>query len=281
MQRNFSSSQRNPEKPIDIRIFKKIVSASRTMKSGLPYQNTLRAIHAMAVHDLGPERVGSLDLYPTTQGASPWTPELCKLDALQYQTRSEWQKHSRSAYRTAAKKGWLSLCCAHMPKSASLPAGTWTLKACKTDALKYSARHEWAKHSKSAYSAAHRNNWLSSCCAHMSPSKSLPAGTWTLEACKTDALKYATRAEWDKNSRGAYAAALKKGWAEICCQHMRKLNYWTLELCKLDALKYSSRYEWQKRSSAYQAASTNGWREICCAHMVTTKNKRVLATSIE
>lgn len=45
---------------------------------------------------------------------------------------------------------------------------------------------------------------------------------WTLEACKTIALKYKTRTNWSDNDRNSYRFALKKGWLKECCSHMKK-----------------------------------------------------------
>jgi len=43
-----------------------------------------------------------------------WTQENCIKDARQYKTRRDWRLTPRSAYSTAAKNGWLDICCEHM-----------------------------------------------------------------------------------------------------------------------------------------------------------------------
>lgn len=48
-----------------------------------------------------------------------WTPHRVKENALQYKTRTAWQKGCPSAYSTAVCKGLLEECCTHMPKNAS------------------------------------------------------------------------------------------------------------------------------------------------------------------
>lgn len=46
-----------------------------------------------------------------------WNLEICKINALKYKTRKEWETQSVSAYTIAHKNGWLEECCAHMEKS--------------------------------------------------------------------------------------------------------------------------------------------------------------------
>lgn len=45
---------------------------------------------------------------------------------------------------------------------------TWTLEMCQKSAKKYKKRYEWQIKDKNAYQAARNNNWLESCCGHMS-----------------------------------------------------------------------------------------------------------------
>ena len=90
-----------------------------------------------------------------------WDLESCKLDALKYKTRNEWNKNSNSAYRTAHRNKWLDECCYHMTSYK------WTLESCKLDALKYNTRSEWYKNSIGRYEAARRNKWMDVCCSHM------------------------------------------------------------------------------------------------------------------
>jgi hypothetical protein len=43
-----------------------------------------------------------------------WTIELCMEDALKYNTKAKWKKHSPSSVGAARKNGWLSECIKHM-----------------------------------------------------------------------------------------------------------------------------------------------------------------------
>jgi hypothetical protein len=145
-----------------------------------------------------------------------WTLELCKADALKYDSRSEWSKKSGGAYNSAHTKGWINVCCKHM-KSKYKPYGYWTLEQCKADALKYNSKSEWTKNSKMAVNVTYKNGWVEECCAHMK--KIVPKNYWTLELCKADALKYDSKSEWKIKSSSAYMNAYKKGWLKQCCEY--------------------------------------------------------------
>jgi very-short-patch-repair endonuclease len=96
------------------------------------------------------------------------------------------------------------------------------------------------------------------------------AGIWTIEKCMADSSQYLTKTEWSRNSAGAYSAAHKNGWIELCSEHMTALweGKWDLEACKADALKYQNKTDWSMNSvSAYNAAHRKGWLSECCAHM--------------
>lgn len=92
---------------------------------------------------------------------------------------------------------------------------------------------------------------------------------WTLENCKNEALKYHTRKEFQKNASGAWSAACRNNWLNICCKHMHiRFKTITLEDCIEDASKYNTKIEWCKSSNAlYNRACRNNWIEQCCKHM--------------
>ena len=201
-----------------------------------------------------------------------WTLERLQADALRFQTRGAWQKCSPTAYQAANKRGVLEGCCGHMVDGKK-PDGHWTLERCKEDALRFETKSAWAQGSSSAYRAARIKGFFEACCAHMvGPRK--PAGYWTLERCKEDALRFETKSAWVAGSSAVYSAAHKQGFLEECFGHMAELQkphgYWTLERCKEDALRFETRSDWQKGSrGAYQAAHAKGFLEECCGHMTS------------
>lgn len=69
-----------------------------------------------------------------------WTKEKCKIEALKYNTRGEYQKSL--SYSTAHKKGWLNDICGHMfqPKK---PHGFWTKERCVEEANKYKSKKDF------------------------------------------------------------------------------------------------------------------------------------------
>jgi len=98
----------------------------------------------------------------------------------------------------------------------------------------------------------------------------LTLGIWTLDKCKKDAKKYATKSDWAKNSAGAHSVAYKNEWVTECCNHMEVLwkKKWTLDACKADASIFRTKNEWQKNSrNGYSAAYKNNWLTACCVHM--------------
>ena len=94
--------------------------------------------------------------------------------------------------------------------------------------------------------------------------------------CKADALLDKTKVKWHKRKGSGYQYAYKKGWLNLCCEHMIGGNIkWTLKLCKTRALLYKTRTKWKKNDgSGYQAANRHGWFDICCKHMVKERKKK-------
>ena len=87
---------------------------------------------------------------------------------------------------------------------------------------------------------------------------------WTKEKCIEEALKYTSRSEFQKKSKGSYVACYKNGWLDIVCEHMSKIRhekgYWTKERCLEEALKYKNIKDFQNKSrSAYGSSFINGW----------------------
>ena len=105
--------------------------------------------------------------------------------------------------------------------------------------------------------------------------KKVPNGYWDdLINCKSEALKYKSRAEWMRSSPMSHRGASKNGWLDECASHIisTKLpdGYWTLEKCKEFALKYRTKVEWRAtHKTSFSKANKKGWLEECCKHMDT------------
>ncbi len=101
---------------------------------------------------------------------------------------------------------------------------------------------------------------------------------WTKEKCQEESLKYNTRFEFQKNSKGSYYKSYINNWLDDICKHMieikKKSNYWTKEKCQEESLKYKTKSEFQKKStSAYNSAYINNFLDDICVHMITIGHK--------
>ena len=87
----------------------------------------------------------------------------------------------------------------------------WTFEKCKEESLKYKTRTEFSIKSNGCYDRCIRNKWLNKVCNHMIP-RQKPKNYWTFEKCKEESLKYKTKMDFHKNSRGSYNISYKNGW---------------------------------------------------------------------
>ena len=90
-----------------------------------------------------------------------------------------------------------------------------------------------------------------------------PNGYWTLHLCQLKALKYKTKVEFENNSPG-YQAALKKGWMDRICSHMKTPDYgryhcvYSIFNQRLNKIYIGiTRNKFERRVSKHQ--STNNW----------------------
>ena len=187
-----------------------------------------------------------------------WTKETCYQEALNYKSRSEFQKRSNPAYQTARKNGWLEDYTWFKPKKETKSYGYWTKDKCLELAKQCKGKKDFEKKSKRAYAVALKNGWLEDYTwftnTHI---------IWNRETCYQEALNYKTRSEFSEKNGSAYAVALKNGWLEDYTwfvEKKKKNGYWDRETCYQEALNYKSRSEFVKCSSgAYNVAYTNGW----------------------
>ncbi|TMI95344.1 MAG: hypothetical protein E6H08_06920 [Bacteroidetes bacterium] len=193
-----------------------------------------------------------------------WTKDELRKEALKYKSRVEFQKSNGTAYTAVRKNGWLKELCFHMPL-LQIPNGSLTKEVCRKEARKYQTRTQFARNSAGAYDKSRKSGWLDDICSHMT-SILKPKGYWTKEKCKTEAWKYKTRTEFQKNSPRAYDISHQNGWLNEFCSHMKlqKLpnGYWRddKEACRKESLKYKNRSEFSlRKNAAYVSAKENGW----------------------
>lgn len=204
-----------------------------------------------------------------------WTKEVCAEIALKYNTRKEFQIKGNVAYQHALKNKWLDDICTHMFYK-SKPKGYWTKELCHIESLKFNTRWDFERGCYSAYTAAHKNEWMADICSHMTQSKMGKArGYWTKERCHEIALTCKTRKEFSVKYNRPYRNSRINGWLDEVCSHMISTiipkGYWTKEKCHIEALKYKSKKEFcNNYRRCYEFAYRNGWLNEICSHMITT-----------
>lgn len=87
-----------------------------------------------------------------------WTRDDCHTEALQYETRWDFQKYSTNAYSAAKNYGWLDDICSHMSLQKQ-PPDYWTKEKCIEEATKYRSRNEFRQKSTYPYKIACQNGW--------------------------------------------------------------------------------------------------------------------------
>lgn len=149
-----------------------------------------------------------------------------------------------------------------------MPAKIWTREKVFKEALKYTRRQDFKKNSKSAYSRASKDGYLSEACKHMGDDK------WTREKLLDVARKYDSLSDFQKKENGAYQYSLKSGLKEEATSHMGRAikppGYWNKDRISKEAKKYNYRTEFMRSSgSAYNKALNEGWLDEICVHMKT------------
>jgi hypothetical protein len=95
-----------------------------------------------------------------------WTKERLLEDSKKYDSRTNWKKANPSAYTTAASKGFLEECCAHMQLLVK-PVGYWNRERCIESAKKYPTIIAWSVGESGAYDASKGKSWYAEATQHM------------------------------------------------------------------------------------------------------------------
>jgi hypothetical protein len=98
----------------------------------------------------------------------------------------------------------------------------WTLDRCIEEASHFPTREQWEQESPVSYAKAIKRGWLTKCTTHIKGFRRKPAvpATWTLDRCIEAGRKCLKRTEFKKRFHYAYELARKKGWLDMCCDHM-------------------------------------------------------------
>ena len=147
-----------------------------------------------------------------------WTFELCKIEALKYNSRAEFKRNSQSAYSRALKSKWLDDICLHMISTKKCK-NYWDFEKCREESLKYKDKKEFRKNSYSAYQRCCKEGWIDDFCKNMTQRIRKRNGYWTKDRCIEEALKYDNYSDFIKNGKGAIQASRRNGWYNEITSH--------------------------------------------------------------
>ena len=139
-------------------------------------------------------------------------------------------------------------------------------------AIACTSRSEFARKYPALYVKASKQKYLSRLLRHLP--KRIDQVT-KIEA-QAVAKRYKSRKEFKVNCRRQYEAALKRGWLDEICSHMRviqpgwsKRNQWSEKAnVAREAKRYSTRAQFARGSNgAYTLARKKDWLDEVCEHM--------------
>jgi len=146
----------------------------------------------------------------------PYTNEELAEIAAKYDDVNSLKKNERSAYAEMQRRGLLGKLCGRMKRRIR----TLTNEDLEEIALKYETRTEFMTGDGSAYNTARNRGLLNNICRHMKR-KTARSDAYTKENCHIVALKYNTRADFQRGNGAVYRVAKQRGWLDDICGHMR------------------------------------------------------------
>lgn len=201
-------------------------------------------------------KAGSLGSYGNVI-ESIWTFEMCAELSKKCSTISEFTEKYRGAYIKSCKEGWIR----DFVWLDRLRQGNnyWTYERCIEAAKQCTTLREFRDKYPSAYNVSNKNNWLDQ---FTWISKERQAnGYWNKEHCFEEAMKYKKLYEFERNSTGAYAAALENDWLKDYTW-LERMFKWDYDTCFEEAKKYTTRKEFHDNAKgAHRVAMKNGWMD--------------------
>lgn len=151
-------------------------------------------------------------------GIIKWNYETCYNEAKKYETKSDFEKGSRGAYKSALKNKWLDNYTWFIDgnKRALLKRTLWNKETCYKEAQKYKTKSEFKYGSNGAYNVARKNKWLDDYTWFENGRKLFAEKItkWTYGKCLEESKKYSSRKEFCDGSVGAYTRALNNNWLD-------------------------------------------------------------------
>lgn len=139
--------------------------------------------------------------------------------ASKYDSVTDFRKNDLATYELICSRGLLEKLCTNMKRAFN----DYTDEELGRIARKYNYRNDFFTNDKAAYSAAYRRGILDEICAHMDWQR-MPHGYWTKELCHQIALGYKSRKDFESGRKDAYAAAIRNGWLDDICNHMKPIG---------------------------------------------------------
>lgn len=161
--------------------------------------------------------------------------ENLKIEISQCKTKGEFKKKNKSGYIYLARRNLLREFIGHLPTEIRIYESKYgaqnsnfkyTDEELEKEALKYKNKAEFRKKNKKMSIAAYKRGKLfwKKITAHMPETLSIgrpcPWKKWDKNTIPSEALKYATKNEFQYGSSGAFSVARKLGILDEVCKHM-------------------------------------------------------------
>ena len=89
-----------------------------------------------------------------------WTKETCRLEALKYNTKKDFEKNNINAYNACVRNKWICDLCSHMINIHKGGVVKWTFDRCREESSKYKRKIDFKRGNVNAYVASVRNKWI-------------------------------------------------------------------------------------------------------------------------
>lgn len=237
-----------------------------------------------------------------------WNKERVIKIAKKYNNRFAFGKNEPSAYAAARRNGWLDQASSHMIALSNLKKralysiefldnSVYVGLTCCYEGRKLTRRshkcHIWQKQRKVDYKYIEYNDFMDEKEAQAEEERLIEkyrADNWiilnkakagalggttviyTEKYCADLAKNFTSRTDFKNEHPSAYNKALKEGWLDKICTHMKKLrepkHAYTKEYCVEMAKKFTTRKDFQEKNpSIYNTIYKNKWAKICFSHM--------------
>lgn len=205
-----------------------------------------------------------------------WTEETIRSESSKYKNRYQLKKNNCSAFNAAKKLNLLDIL---YPIKCEFRNIAYTIEEVISIAKKYNTKSELKEANPYVYRYICKNNLniktITNLPEHISSEKDPHNKKWYEENLRIEALKYKTRSEFQKNSGGAYEAAVNlKIKDDICTTMGEPLNTpYELQELKEKALKHKTRSKFIKNEKgAYNSSNKKGILNDICSHMTKSNN---------